>query len=170
MIDAGVNAIAWRSRIEPADCAAIGDLVTATEFFSAGEIELAVELVAETIARGTESGYQFLIADSTFADHSISAYTCFGRIPATESSFDLYWIAVAPALQGQGLGRKILSQTEFVASGQGATRMFVDTSGRDQYASTRAFYERMGYSVAAVLEDFYAPGDSKIIYCKSLPG
>jgi GNAT superfamily N-acetyltransferase len=169
MIDAAVSSVKLRSTLDVADCTAIGDLVASTGFFSRGEVALAVELVAETIARGGDSGYQFLIADSPYADHSISAYTCFGRIPATESSFDLYWIAVAPGEQGKGAGRDILLQTELVATEQGATKMFVDTSGRPQYAATRAFYERMGYSVAARLEDFYAPGDSKVIYGKSLP-
>jgi hypothetical protein len=46
--------------------------------------------------------------------------------------------------------------------------MYVDTSGRAQYAPTRAFYEHMGYERAAVLEDFYAPGDAKVIYSKIL--
>jgi GNAT superfamily N-acetyltransferase len=164
-----LGALQLRSTVEVADCTAIGDLVASTGFFSSGEVALAVELVAETIARGDESGYQFLIADSPYADHSISAYTCFGRIPATESSFDLYGIAVAPGEQGKGTGSNILIQTELVAVEQGATRMFVDTSGRQHYAPTRAFYERMGYTVAARLDDFYAPGDSKVIYSKSLP-
>jgi hypothetical protein len=46
--------------------------------------------------------------------------------------------------------------------------MFVDTSGREQYASTRAFYEHMGYQEVAVLNDFFAPGDDKIIYVRKL--
>jgi hypothetical protein len=50
----------------------------------------------------------------------------------------------------------------------GGLRVYVDTSGRAQYAPTRAFYERLGYLPAAVLDDFYAPGDPKVIYCKAL--
>jgi hypothetical protein len=37
-----------------------------------------------------------------------------------------------------------------------------------QYASTRAFYEDCGYRLEAVLADFYAAGDGKVVYCKSL--
>jgi hypothetical protein len=44
----------------------------------------------------------------------------------------------------------------------------VDTSQRLQYASTGAFYENAGYRLDAVLMEFYAPGDNKVIYCKSL--
>ena len=46
--------------------------------------------------------------------------------------------------------------------------MYLDTSGRAQYAPTRAFYERKGYRVAARLEDFFAPGDDKVIYVRTL--
>jgi ribosomal protein S18 acetylase RimI-like enzyme len=84
------------------------------------------------------------------------------------SSFDLYWIAVAPDKQRGGLGRDLIRESERLARGQGATQMFVDTAGRAQYAPTRAFYERMGYRKAAVLDDFYAPGDAKVIYSKIL--
>ena len=50
----------------------------------------------------------------------------------------------------------------------GGSRIYVDTSQRAQYASTRAFYENAGYKLDAVLAEFYAPGDNKVIYCKSL--
>ena len=45
----------------------------------------------------------------------------------------------------------------------------MDTSQRTEYASTRAFYESCGYLQEAVLRDFYAPGDGKVVYCKVLP-
>ena len=50
----------------------------------------------------------------------------------------------------------------------GGTRIYADTSQRAQYNDTRAFYERCGYDIAAVLEDFYDRGDGKVIYAKSI--
>jgi hypothetical protein len=46
--------------------------------------------------------------------------------------------------------------------------MFAETSGRPQYAPTRACYERLGYRLSALLKDFYAPGDYKVIYSRRL--
>jgi GNAT superfamily N-acetyltransferase len=135
-------------------------------FFSAEEIAVAEELVAEAVAKGADSDYLFLFAEA--ADGDLRGYSCFGRIPATQSSFDLYWIAVAPEEQGRGLGREIIGRSEKIAADLGGTRMFVDTAGREQYAPTRAFYERMGYEVAAWIDDFYAPGDAKVVYAKAL--
>ena len=150
----------WRTEVRAGDPKVVGELVTATRFFSAEERDVAVELVDEALARGAASGYHFVLVDDSAG--GISAYTCYGPIPATESSFDLYWIAVHPSAQRSGLGRKLLLETERRAGSMGARQMFVDTAGRDQYAPTRAFYERMGYRKAATLEDFYAPGDAKV--------
>jgi hypothetical protein len=44
----------------------------------------------------------------------------------------------------------------------------LDTSGRREYAPTRAFYQRLGYAHAATVVDFYAPGDDLIIFSRLL--
>ena len=158
----------WRTIIQASDAVAVGELVTATGFFSAEETAVAVELVDETLVRGRASGYEFVFADRPGDAGGLLGYTCYGLIPATHSSFDLYWIAVAPGHQGRGLGAELLRESERLARASGATQMYVDTSGREQYTPTRAFYERMGYTKAAVLRDFFAPGDDKVIYVRPL--
>jgi ribosomal protein S18 acetylase RimI-like enzyme len=160
----------WRNTVKSSDVDAVRRLVASTNFFSGEEQGIAAELVGEALARGTAAGYEFVFADVPGNVDDLLGYTCFGPIPATESSFDLYWIAVSPDRQRFGLGRQLLQESEKIAAGMGATRMFVDTSGRDGYAPTRAFYERMGYEVTARIADFYGPGDDKVIYAKSLAG
>lgn len=158
----------WRVTVGESDAAAVYALVCETGFFSKSEEQIAIELVEETLSIGKESGYEFVFADAPGNPGKLLGYTCYGPIPDTESSFDLYWIAVAPAEQRSGLGSALLRETERLALSQGATRMFVDTSGREQYTPTRNFYERMGYREEARLVDFYAPGDDKVIYAKTL--
>ena len=158
----------WRYTVRDSDPSAVRKLVADTGFFSAGEVDLAVDLVDETLQKGSASGYEFLFLDN--ANGGLQGYVCYGPIPATKSSYDLYWIAVSPDLQGAGLGAQLVAETEQKAKAFGATRMYVDTSGRAQYRPTRSFYERCGYTVAAELDDFYAPGDSKVIYQKTLAG
>lgn len=158
----------WRLTVQESDAAAVHALVAETGFFSEAEQQVAVELVEETLSHGAASGYQFVLADNRGDPGQLLGYTCYGPIPATACSYDLYWIAVAPGQQRKGLGGELLCETERLAIQQGARRMFVDTSGRQQYNPTRRFYERMGYRVEARLEDFYAPGDDKIIFAKTL--
>jgi hypothetical protein len=46
--------------------------------------------------------------------------------------------------------------------------VWVETAGRKQYEPTRAFYLACDYREAARLEDFYAPGDDKVVFLKVL--
>lgn len=158
----------WRTTVQTTDAEAVKAIVTDTGFFSAEEVLVAIELVDETLSRGKASGYEFVFVDAPGEPGKLLGYTCYGLIPATESSFDLYWIAVSPDHQGQGLGAELMRESERLARAAGATQMYADTSGREQYAPTRAFYERMGYEKAAVLRDFFAQGDDKVIYARKL--
>jgi ribosomal protein S18 acetylase RimI-like enzyme len=156
---------ALREDPRPADEEAVRALVRSTGFFSDEEVEIAAELVREALARGLESGYRFLFHDQAGAP---AAYACFGPIPGTESSYDLYWIATRADLQGQGHGRRLLAASERRIAALGGTRVWVETSSTAKYVPTRRFYERAGYERAALLADFYRPGDGKVIYCKAL--
>lgn len=154
-----------RHGLVPGDSAAIERLVETTGFFSTEEVAIARELAEAATAHGPASGYEFLLAGGP---DGLAGYACFGRIPGTEGSFDLYWIVVSPHLQGQGVGRWLLAETEAAISALGGSRLYVDTSSRPQYAPTRRFYAACSYVVAAELPDFYRPGDGKVIFLKVL--
>jgi D-alanine-D-alanine ligase len=157
----------FREEARPEDRQAVGRLVRATGFFSEEEIGIALELVEERLAKGDESGYFFLFAEE--GDHLLG-YACFGPIPGSIHSFDLYWIAVDPEEQGRGIGRSLMAAAERLMAGRGARRIYVDTSSRPQYEPTRAFYRACGYLEEAFLTDFYAPGDGKVIFVQPLVG
>lgn len=154
-------AFTWRNEVLPADVGAVRDLVAATGFFSDAEVAIAVELVDERLAKTDASGYHFVLAEQ---GGRLAAYACFGPIAGTLSAFDLYWIAVAPVAQGRGLGRQLLASAEAAMRAMGATRHYAETSSTDRYAPTRAFYEANGFRLVARIDDFYRPGDGKVIY------
>ena len=154
-----------RYEVQPRDVEDVRVLITKTGFFRADEAAVAVELVSERLGRGAESGYYFVMAE--VKEHLVG-YVCYGPIPCTASSFDLYWIAVDPRFQGRGLGKALVRETEQRIRELGGERVYVETSSRVQYFSTRIFYERCGYSKASVLDDFYGPGDGKVTYLKLL--
>ena len=143
----------------------------ATGFFSEEEIAVAGEVVEERLARGPASGYELLFVDDCAAGEAgaeTAAFACFGRIPLTAASYDLYWIVVAPGHQRRGLGKRLLAEVERRVREAGGTRLYVDTSSRAQYEPTRAFYRACGYPEVSFLADFYFPGDGKVIHCKLL--
>jgi len=157
--------VRYRDRLLPSDEHSVLAIVKSSGFFSPQEVEVAVELVKEGQNKGLSSGYCFLFAEIS---EEVAGYACYGPIPCTAESFDLYWIAVSASLRGLGLGKELLEKTEKKIQSMGGRRVYVDTSSREQYAPTHAFYRRCGYREAAVLEHFYAPQDHKIIFLKVL--
>jgi len=156
----------YRDYLLPSDSDKVCAIVRSSGFFSAQEVDVAVELLKERETKGPSSGYFFLFAEM---GGDVAGYTCFGPIPCTMESYDLYWIAVSEPLRKLGLGRELLRGTEEKILEMGGRRIYVETSSRTQYEPTRAFYRRCGYSEAASLEHFYSPGDHKIIFLKVLP-
>lgn len=155
-------------RYEPrdADREAVREIVASTGFFDLSEIDVAVELVDERLKRGPASGYYFVFVDDR--QGITHGYTCYGPIAVTHGSFDLYWIAVAQSDRGKGLGRVLLAETERLVRLAGGRRIYIETSNRQQYASTRGFYKRCEYELDALLKDFYAVGDDKAIYSRAV--
>jgi ribosomal protein S18 acetylase RimI-like enzyme len=143
----------------------VREIVVSSGFFSEAEIDVAVELVKERLNKGIESGYYFLFAEK---DRKVVGYSCFGPIPCTEESYDIYWIAVQEELRRSGLGAKILKRVENRIKRMGGKRIYVETSSREQYKPTRSFYSRCGYHKEATLKDFYSPGDDKVIFLRVL--
>lgn len=160
-------ASAFRDQVLPSDVEAVREMVRATGYFNDEEVAIAAELVAETLARGDEAGYSYLFAE---VDGRVVGYACYGLVPCSSVSWDLYWIAVHPSQQGSGLGRRLLRETERRVREAGGLALYAETSGKAQYVSTRAFYEKSGYATAGVFEDFYAVGDAKYTYCMRLDG
>lgn len=162
-----MNYVALREEPGPGDGAAIRRLVETAGVFSPAEVAIACELIEERLARGlAATGYHFLFAEEERGRPL--GYACFGPIPLTQGSWDLYWIAVDPRQRGRGIGRRLMAEVERRAAAAGAVALFIDTSGRPDYGAARAFYAALGYRVAAEFPDFYAPGDAKVVFRKGL--
>jgi GNAT superfamily N-acetyltransferase len=151
-----------RRGLDAADREPLETLIRETAFFNAEEVEVALELIDDGLANGESSHYRFVIADG------VAGYACWGAIPGTVASADLYWIVVHPASQGRGIGAALLRAAEEWMASEDRTRVYVETSTRPQYDPTRRFYLACGYGLAAELADFYAPGDGKAIFLKVL--
>lgn len=158
--------ITFRDTPLPSDPAAIRALAAGTGFFRPDEVDVAVELVEEHLAKGPDSGYYFHFADIN-AGVPIG-YVCYGPTPCTIGSFDLYWIVVGKDSQGNGLGLHLARMAEQSALGKGGRRMYVETSGKELYKPTQSFYLKAGYREAARLPDFYDVGDDKLVFQKNL--
>lgn len=156
--------IILRREVFPGDQDLVKAIVTSTGFFREDEVLIAAELVEERLEKGASSGYEFLFAEM---DGETLAYSCFGLIPCTLHSYDLYWIATHREYMNRGIGKYLLQESEKTIFSLGGKGIYVETSSKDLYAPTRAFYEKNQYLLQARFENFYAPGDDKLVYVKS---
>lgn len=143
----------------------VREIVTSTGFFQDHEIPVAVELVEERLAKGEESGYFFVFAD---ANGKTVSYACFGPIPCTIGSFDLYWIATHADYRGKGIGKDILLAVEREVAKMNGRRIYIETSSKPLYEPTRYFYLSNGYSIEATLKDFYDVNDHKVMFSRAV--
>jgi ribosomal protein S18 acetylase RimI-like enzyme len=146
---------AQRARLE--------QLTAATGLFRPAEVAIATELLDDSLAG--DDDYRLLGA---YGADELVGYACWGPTPGTEGTYDLYWIVVDPARQGQGVGTELLTAVEQQLAREHGRLLVVETSSRADYAATRAFYERRGYARAATIPGYYAPGDDLVIYLKDL--
>ncbi|OPZ59809.1 MAG: Acetyltransferase YpeA [Synergistetes bacterium ADurb.Bin520] len=148
-----------------ADRTPLLSLLERTGMFTSPEIEVARELIDAWLYKPEQRDYFVLTAE---ADSGVAGYVCYGPTPATEGTFDLYWIAVDPDLQGRGIGRALLERAEKEVLAAGGRLLVIETSSVPLYAPTRAFYEARGYRVEARIRDFYRPGDDRLIFTRRL--
>ena len=159
--------IVLRTEVTPLDPETITRIVTSTGFFREDEILVAAELAEERLQKGASSGYEFLFAE---IKGETVAYSCYGLIPCTLHSYDLYWIATHMEFMNRGIGKYLLQETEKAIFRLGGKGIYVETSSTDKYAPTRAFYDSNQYLLKARFENFYAPGDDKLVYVKTSDG
>jgi ribosomal protein S18 acetylase RimI-like enzyme len=143
-----------------ADRGSIASLTRATGVFREEEVRVALEVLDAALSG--DVSYTVLVAEQ---DRRVAGWICWGATPCTAGTFDMYWLAVDPACHGTGIGTQLVAEMERRLAGA-ARLIVVETAGREDYASTRAFYEARGYRRAAVIPDFYAPGDDQVVYVK----
>ncbi|HEU5211074.1 MAG TPA: N-acetyltransferase [Longimicrobiales bacterium] len=146
----------------PTHRAALERLLRDTGYFRADEIDVALE-VFDAYCAAPDTDYSAHAALA--ADGALAGYVIYGPTPCTVGTWDIYWIAVAPALQRAGVGTLLIDEVERRLRGR-ARMILVETSGQELYASTRAFYERRGFTEVARVPDFYADGDDRVILAR----
>jgi GNAT superfamily N-acetyltransferase len=154
-----------RRKVVENDLETVRAIADSSGFFREDEIDVAVELVGEALAKGDESGYFFLFAEM---QGETVGFACFGPVPCTIGSFDLYWIAVHQNQRRQGIGHLLLKQTETAVEKLKGRKIYIETSSLPKYDPTRYFYLAAGYSEVARFKDFYNAGDDKVVYSKDL--
>jgi ribosomal protein S18 acetylase RimI-like enzyme len=137
--------------------------------FTPAEVGIALELIDEWLELGEHSGYLTYVLEARDPEKSVVlGYVCFGPTPLTESTFDLYWIAVDKSKHRGGVGKRLLKFSEEEVVRRGGKMLLIETSSQETYGGTIQFYERTGYELVGKIPEYYKPGDDKLIFAKRL--
>jgi len=148
------------------DRASLLSMLIKTRSFTSAEIDVAMELIDIVLKDQIQKDYQiYCMVDDQ--DQAIG-YICYGPTPMTQGTFDLYWIAVDPGFQEQGVGSKLLSFLEEVVKAEGGRLILADTSTIPHYEKTQKFYLKNGFQEVARVLDYYHPGNDRITFCRRL--
>jgi ribosomal protein S18 acetylase RimI-like enzyme len=144
----------------------VADLVVSVENFNPAEVDCALELVDVYLNDPEQRDYHVVVAEDTAS--LVHAYACWGPVPLTKGTFDLYWIATHPAARGRGFGHALMEYVECKVMEHGGRLLAVETSSKASYERTVAFYRRLGYEEVSRIRDFYDVGDDRLIFTKKL--
>ncbi len=147
------------------DKTAVMEILRNTSEFKPVEVDVAEELIDAYLSEGPVSGYHTYVGTVNL---EILGYICYGPTPITTGTWDVYWMAVAPGAQRQGVGRALLKVAEEKIKAQQGRLILIETSGKQNYIKAQNFYSLMGYELISRITDFYEPGDDKLTYLKRL--
>jgi ribosomal protein S18 acetylase RimI-like enzyme len=141
-------------------------LLSRISAFDDDDRSVALELVDWNLDNPDKRDYLFFVAIA--GEGELIGYVCYGPTPLTEGTFDLYWIAVDPAWAGQGIGSLLLRKVESTLKEENGRLIVIETSSGQQYALTRQFYMKNGYTLAETIKDFYRPGEDRVTFIKKI--
>jgi ribosomal protein S18 acetylase RimI-like enzyme len=140
--------------------------------FRSAEIECAIELLDAALApaeQDGDDGYEVRVAVTDEGPgERVLGYACFGATPMTEATFDLYWMVVAEAARGQGIGAGLMAGVESELKQRGGRILRVETSSLEGQGGARRFYEKTGFRLAGAIPGFYREGDDLLVFAKVL--
>ncbi len=149
---------------QPDDVPVIERIAAETGAFNHIEIAIVREMLDTYFHPEPRDDHTFVVYRN--GTNAVIGFACYGPTPLTDRIWDLYWICVDRDHQKNGIGSVILQQVEQVVCNTGARAIYLETSDTEAYQPARDFYERNGYECLAHIDEFYAPGDGKLIYRK----
>jgi ribosomal protein S18 acetylase RimI-like enzyme len=138
-------------------------LARRTGVFTPQEVAVVRELVEIELGDSQQNDYRSLVAEE---NSEVIGFACYGPTPMTDGTYDLYWIFVDAKHQQRGLGSALLGEVEKAIYGAHGRMLIVDTSSSRPYLPARRFYQNHGFRKAAMVKDYYKPGDSRLTYVK----
>jgi ribosomal protein S18 acetylase RimI-like enzyme len=140
-------------------------LLVETEVFTGEEVDIALELIDIVLDKPGQKDYIIRVFED---DGKVMGYYCIGPTPATEATYDLYWIATKPSGQHKGIGSALDDHALELIRSKGGRLVVAETSSQPKYDKTRSFYCARGYTELSRIRNYYREGDDLVVYGKYL--
>ena len=145
-------------RAGPQDAEAMVAVAAGSGLFSAAEMDAFAPMIREGAGDGDAL---WLVTDSLQGVAMVEAEGFADHV------WNLRFIAVLPAVRGQGGGRLLLRAAEVAVLEQGARMLLVETDGSAAFTRVRGFYRAAGYDEEARIRDYFGPGQDKVVFRKA---
>lgn len=86
----------------------------------------------------------------------------------TDGTYNLLAIGVFQDIQRKGIASQMMNYIEQLLKQKDGRILIVETSSNDAQIGARNFYQKIGYTKAAVIKDFWKDGEDKIVFWKRL--
>jgi ribosomal protein S18 acetylase RimI-like enzyme len=143
-----------------ADLPAVSKVVEQTGMFPS---EMLPDMVEPFLARSADHRWIVVVEGDAVIGF---AYSEPERM--TDNTHNLLAIAVTPDRQGQGFGKRLVHAIKAALKEQGGRVLLVETSSLPEFTGARAFYDRLGFAREALIRDFYAEGEDKVLFWRKL--
>jgi len=142
---------------------AIMDALRLKGAFTSDDLLLASDCIKEKLEN--RQGYEVKVAE--FNGLAIG-FICYSKIPSSDRSYELYWLAIHPAMQGKGLGTSLLVEAEKDIKAKGGKTVILDTTSKEGYSAARHLYEKSGYKLVSKIDRLYSEKEDHLTYRKDL--
>ncbi len=145
------------------DLSAVRDLALVNKMFAPEDMG-AIDDMAAGYLDGSMPGHQWVVAESKGV---IAGGAYYALEPFADRVWNLYFLAVAPDVHGQGVGSSIVDHvvSRLRSAGPDSARvLIVETSSTEAYRRARSFYVGRRFVEEARIREFYGPLDDKIVF------
>ncbi|SER50140.1 Acetyltransferase (GNAT) domain-containing protein [Lentzea albida] len=154
-----------------ADRSAVRDLALINNMFAPEDMTGFDEMLSGYLD-ATMPEHQWAVAVSE-ANPAIQGACYWAPEPFADRVWNLYFLAVDPAVHGRGAGSALVDHvvTILTSAGESIARvLIVETSSTDSYRRARHFYLARGFVQEATIREFYGPSDDKIVFWRRISG
>lgn len=143
----------------------IARILRASGVFREQEVTIGLELVDETLNPRPDTDYAWVMAE---VGSDLAGFACYGPVPLTDATYDLYWIAVAPEFRGSNVAANLDEAVTEAVRARNGRWVLAETSSTPPYEPARRFYLKRGYETLSRVKDFYRVGDDRVTFGKRI--